>query len=91
MEEFCIERDEHRVTVTGWIDPEKLLKKLKKATRMTVEIVCENEKEESCDESNDESVELVPQQFEPKYSPNCMKSEALMIFSDENPNACVIM
>ncbi|XP_057419072.1 heavy metal-associated isoprenylated plant protein 19-like [Lotus japonicus] len=93
VEEFTIDREKHQVVVTGRFDLEKLLKKLKKTTKMTVEIVSEKDEEESSDESDDESDDelLVMQQFEPEYYPNCMRNETLMMFSDENPNACVIM
>ncbi|XP_057421675.1 heavy metal-associated isoprenylated plant protein 19-like [Lotus japonicus] len=83
VEKFTIDRNKHWVVVTGRIDPKKLLKKLKKTTKMTVEIASEKN-EESCYEC------VMQQQFLP---PNCcIKCEDLMMmFSDENPNACVIL
>lgn len=75
----------HKVVVTGRINPQKLLKKLKKKTRKRVEIVLNKKEEESPKEGFSQPVPW------PSYFDCCLDNEALMIFNDENPNACLIM
>lgn len=89
MEKFITDMNKHMVVVTGRIDPKKVLKKLKKKTGKRVEILS-NKDEESKDESHEsDSLVIVP----PCMFENgcCIKTETLMMFSDENPNACAIM
>lgn len=78
--------NQHMVVVTGRIDPKKVLKKLKKKTGKKVEILS-NKDEESYSES-DRLVIIPPFPFENNC---CIETEDLMMFSDENPNACSIM
>ncbi|KAJ1395167.1 Heavy metal-associated domain, HMA [Sesbania bispinosa] len=90
VEKFITDMNKHRVVVTGRIDPQKVLKKLKKKTGKRVEIVSIKD-EESKDESHesDNIVLLHPIVLEDDYC--CIKTETLMMFSDENPNACALM
>lgn len=76
MEKFTTDMNKHEVVITGRIDPQKVLKKLKKKTGRRVEII-EKEKEES------------PKDL--ALSDCCKNNEVLMMFNDENPNACWIM
>ncbi|XP_025631156.2 heavy metal-associated isoprenylated plant protein 19-like [Arachis hypogaea] len=91
VEKFVTDMNEHRVVVTGRIDPNKVLKKIKKKSGKKVEIV-ENKDEDSNDGFNNErdSIVLVPPcyVFE-KYC--CISTETLMMFNDENPHACALM
>ncbi|KAK7264575.1 hypothetical protein RJT34_32184 [Clitoria ternatea] len=92
VEKFITDMNQHRVVVTGRIDPKKVLKKLKKKTGKRVEIVStKDDHEESNHESRDESDKLVIMQQFVLENDSCLKTEALMMFSDENPNACAIM
>ena len=81
--------NKHKITITGKIDPQKVFKKLRKKTGKKVEIIVEDKKEETPKDINNEifrpSVNSLPL--------DCcfIENEALMMFSDENPNACSIM
>jgi muconolactone delta-isomerase len=79
--------NKHMVIVTGRIDSKKLLKKLIKKTGKKVEIVSIKD-EETNDEYHDMLVIMPPFVYE--YG-CCIKTEDLMMFNDENPNACAIM
>lgn len=87
MEKFTTDMKKHRVVVTGRIDPQKVLKKLKKKTGKKVEIIVK--KEDASKESNDGVSKLDSKQ--PILFDCCNDDEWLMMFSDENPNACSIM
>jgi len=65
------------------------MKKLKKKTGKRVEIV--SKKEEEAEDESHESDELVVMHQFALENDCCMESEAMMIFSDENPNACALM
>ena len=86
MEKFITDMNEHRVVVTGRIDPMKVFKKLKKKTGKKVEIVSNVD-----EEPNDESDQLVMMHQVAPENDSCIKTETIMMFSDENPNACVVM
>ncbi|CAJ2634434.1 unnamed protein product [Trifolium pratense] len=88
METFITDMNRHVVIVTGRIDSNKVLKKLKKKTGKKVEIVSIKDDEETNDESNDMLVIMPPFLYE---NGCCIKTEDLMMFNDENPNACAIM
>lgn len=89
VEKFITDMNKHRVVVTGRIDPMKVLKKLMKKTGKRVEIVS-NKDEEPNDESQESDKLIIMHQFA-LHNDCCIKTEALMMFSDENPNACVLM
>lgn len=73
---------EDRVVVTGRIDPEKVLKKLKKKTGKKVELVVnENEDAENGDE---EAMDTWQDHY---YG----DGETHLMFNDENVNSCTIM
>ncbi|XVE82022.1 hypothetical protein DITRI_Ditri15bG0113500 [Diplodiscus trichospermus] len=90
VKKFITDMNNHTVTITGEIDPKKVLKKLKKKTGKKVEIVVKDEnaeiiKEEISDEISISSINSLPLDC-------CLiENEVLMMFSDENPNACSIM
>ncbi|KAL1372579.1 hypothetical protein HN51_002697 [Arachis hypogaea] len=91
VEKFVTDMNEHRVVVTGRIDPNKVLKKIKKKSGKKVEIV-ENRDEDSNDGFNNErdSIVLVPPYY--VFEKYCgISTETLMMFNDENPNACALM
>lgn len=67
----------------------KVMKKLKKKTGKRVEIVS-NKDEEAKDESHESDKLVVMYQFSLEND-CCIETEAMMIFSDENPNACALM
>ena len=87
MEKFTTDMKKHRVVVTGRIDPQKVLKKLKKKTGKKVEIIVK--KEDASKESNEGVSKL--DSNPPILFDCCNDDEWLMMFSDENPNACSIM
>ncbi|KAK7387848.1 hypothetical protein VNO78_22644 [Psophocarpus tetragonolobus] len=86
VEKFITDMKKHRVEVTGRIDPLKVLKKLKKKTGKRVEIVYKKDKDEvdQCDKL------FITHQF-PLQNDCCIKTHAIMMFSDDNPHACVVM
>lgn len=74
---------EDRVVVTGRINPEKVLKKLKKKTGKKVELLGnENEDGENGDEEEDMG------SWQDHYYGD---GETHMMFNDENANSCTIM
>lgn len=84
---------EHEVVVTGRIDPQKVLKKLKKKTGKRVDMVIDdNNNKESpeveVDEGNNNGDEPVVEAWLFDF---CKDGEVMTMFSDENPNACLIM
>ncbi|XP_050235702.1 heavy metal-associated isoprenylated plant protein 19-like [Mercurialis annua] len=94
VETFTTDMNKHRVIVIGNMNPQKLLKKLKKKTNKRVEIISKkNEEDEDADNGHskkykDHNVSL-PQ--EPFFVDFLCKDELIYAFSDENPNACFIM
>ncbi|KAM5569120.1 heavy metal-associated isoprenylated plant protein 19 [Rosa sericea] len=90
VEKFATDMNNHKVVVTGKIDPEKVLKKLRKKTRKKVEII--DDKEEKPKDASDEGYRARPLIVHPLMFDCCKESDQLlMMFSDENPNACSIM
>ncbi|OIW18458.1 hypothetical protein TanjilG_13210 [Lupinus angustifolius] len=81
--------NKHMAMVTGRFDPNKMLKKLKKKSKK-VEIVSIKEEEKPKDESH-ECDKLILMQPIIVENDCCIKTETLMMFSDENPNACALM
>ncbi|KAL2339094.1 hypothetical protein Fmac_013540 [Flemingia macrophylla] len=89
VEKFITDMNKHRVVVTGRVDPKAVLKKLKKKTGKKVDII--STKEEEPDKESHESNQLViMHQFELEND-CCIKTQTMMMFSDENPNACALM
>ncbi|KAH6808583.1 hypothetical protein C2S51_026366 [Perilla frutescens var. frutescens] len=88
VEKFTTDMMNNKVVITGRIDPEKVLKKLKKKTRKKVELlVMENQDAENGrdEEMNSSSVEVMGSWQDHG------DGEAHMMFSDENANSCTIM
>lgn len=83
MEKFTTDMNKHKVVVTGKMDPQKVLKKLRKKTGKKVEIVVD--KEEKPNDASDEGNLAKP------FFDCCKETDILMMFSDENPNACCMM
>ncbi|XP_029129009.1 heavy metal-associated isoprenylated plant protein 19-like [Cajanus cajan] len=89
VEKFITDMNKHRVVVTGRIDPKEVLKKLKKKTGKKVEII-PNKDEEPREESHERDQLVLMHQFQLEND-CCMKTQTMMMFSDENPNACALM
>uniref|UniRef100_A0A7N0ZXK3 HMA domain-containing protein n=1 Tax=Kalanchoe fedtschenkoi TaxID=63787 RepID=A0A7N0ZXK3_KALFE len=99
VERFTTDMKRNRVVITGKIDPEKVMKTLKKKTGKRVELVPAAKQEP----------EKVVDEKQIMESPSGQDGEALMkelvlfggshwrgcdlmtMFSDENPNACSVM
>ncbi|CAK9156630.1 unnamed protein product, partial [Ilex paraguariensis] len=92
VEKFMTDMTKHKVVVTGRINPEKVLKKLKKKTGKRAEIVINKE-----DPKNDAKEEDSALQGTSKQVADCLVFDyfgdclVYTMFSDENPNACSIM
>ncbi|XP_012452924.2 heavy metal-associated isoprenylated plant protein 19 [Gossypium raimondii] len=82
VEKFTTDMNKNKVVVTGKIDPQKVLEKLRKKTGNKVEIVGKVEEKEN-EKANDISIQY--------SNSSLLENEAFMMFSDENPNACSIM
>lgn len=97
MEKFTTDMNNHKVVATGKFDPQKVLKKLKKKTGKRAEIVVNKEKAPNNITESNGSSELSVQSKVAPDPPLIMfdyckdQNELLMMFSDENPNACSIM
>lgn len=89
MEKFTTDTNKHKVVVTGRFDPQKVLKKLKKKTGKRVEVLVNKEKTPTSSNGED----LVPEEVSDPPMFDCCEeiNEMLIMFSDENPNACSIM
>ncbi|XP_039048747.1 heavy metal-associated isoprenylated plant protein 19 [Hibiscus syriacus] len=84
VDKFTTDINKNKVVVTGNIDPQKVLKKLRKKTGKKVEIVGKVEETEKEKDKNSD----VRAMYE---NSSLLDKEAFMMFSDENPNACSIM
>ncbi|KAL4387566.1 hypothetical protein GQ457_09G022980 [Hibiscus cannabinus] len=84
VEKFMTDMNQNKVIVTGKIDPQQALKKLRKKTGKKVEIVGKvEEKEDEKEETGDVSTIC--------ENSTLVDDEAFVMFSDENPNACSLM
>ncbi|KAK5794343.1 hypothetical protein PVK06_035565 [Gossypium arboreum] len=81
VEKFTTDMNKNKVVITGKIDLQKVLEKLRKKTGKKVEIV--GEVEEKNEKANDISIQYA--------NSSLLENESFMMFSDENPNACLIM
>ncbi|XP_014506754.1 heavy metal-associated isoprenylated plant protein 19 [Vigna radiata var. radiata] len=90
VEKFITDMKKNLVVVTGWIDPMKVKKKLKKKTGKRVEIVRNEDEEVAKDDSHESDKLVVMYQFAVEND-CCIETEATMILSDENPHACALM
>lgn len=92
METFTTDMNKHKVVVIGCIDPQKLVKKLKKKTGKRVEIIVKKEEEEEEKEkATKENYDNQGNDAGPPFFLDFCEEELLMSFSDENPNACSVM
>ncbi|KAH7573644.1 hypothetical protein ACOSP7_007427 [Xanthoceras sorbifolium] len=93
VETFTTDMNKHKVVVRGRIDPKKLLKKLKRKTGKRVEIVINNNNKQESSEvvTNEENRAPGAAVRDLPLFDCCKDSPLLMMFSDENPNACSIM
>ncbi|KAH1046488.1 hypothetical protein J1N35_037272, partial [Gossypium stocksii] len=83
VEKFTTDMNKNKVVITGKLDPQKVLEKLRKKTGKKVEIVGKVEEEEKENvKANDISIQYA--------NSSLLENEAFMMFSDENPNACSI-
>ncbi|XP_059288178.1 heavy metal-associated isoprenylated plant protein 19-like [Lycium ferocissimum] len=94
VEEFMTDMNKHRVVVKGRINPDKVLKKLKKKTGKKVEMLTKKEDAKKKSEEKEGDIQLKPS---PKEIADalmlefCGDSVLYTMFSDENANACSIM
>ncbi|XP_038874702.1 heavy metal-associated isoprenylated plant protein 19 [Benincasa hispida] len=93
VEKFVTDMGKHKVVVMGKFDPQKVMKKLRKKTGKAVEMVVDKGAT-----ANDATVvkdleRSDPNNFNLLMMSNCCKESArlLVLFSDENPNACCLM
>ncbi|KAK4425746.1 Heavy metal-associated isoprenylated plant protein 19 [Sesamum alatum] len=90
VEKFVTDMNGHKVIVTGRIDPQKVLKKLRKETGKSVELVVEDEDGE--DHGEGEVIENDGEQaMDSRIVHYYGDGEIHMMFNDENANACTIM
>ncbi|KAI3469493.1 hypothetical protein Pfo_026156 [Paulownia fortunei] len=89
VEKFMTDMTNNKVVVTGRIDPQKVLKKLKKKTGKRVELVVEDKDAKDGEkEGIEDTAEQVTDSWLLHYYGD---SEIHMMFNDENANACSIM
>ncbi|KAH7522454.1 hypothetical protein FEM48_Zijuj07G0140000 [Ziziphus jujuba var. spinosa] len=99
VEKFATDMNKHKVVVMGKFDPQKVLKKLKKKTGKKVEIVVDHKGEDVQKDGSNYEGDLAMEGRDyvkavdnhPFWIDYCKEMELLMMFSDENPNACLIM
>ncbi|WJZ86985.1 hypothetical protein VitviT2T_006394 [Vitis vinifera] len=88
VEKFTTDMKKHKATVRGAINPEKILKKLKKKTGKRVEILVTEEEKDDESSDDDESRENT---VESLISWDWTDSAAFEMFNEENANACSVM
>lgn len=88
MEAVKVDMNSHRAIVTGEVDPEKVVKKLKKKTGKRAEIITRKIEMApaagECSSNTSEASAVIPDHFDQTLV------AGLSLFSDENPNACSI-
>lgn len=96
VEKFTTDMRKHNVIVTGKFDPQKVMKKIRKKLGKVVEMVID--KSSSATAKDQATVAKESDRSDPNNASqlmmfNCCKESAqlLVLFSDENPNACCIM
>ncbi|XP_022761197.1 heavy metal-associated isoprenylated plant protein 19 [Durio zibethinus] len=89
VEKFMTDMNKHKVIIIGNFDPQKVSKKLRKKTGKKVEILIKEKQEETPKDTTNE----ISETYVNSLPLDCcfIENEALMMFSDENPNACSIM
>ncbi|KAH7859204.1 hypothetical protein Vadar_033065 [Vaccinium darrowii] len=93
VEKFVTDMVRHKVIVTGRINPEKVLKKLRKKTGKKVEIMAKKEDSKDPPKEEDSTIDGIPTHVMTRSMVlgYCGDSDLYMMFSDENANACSIM
>ncbi|CDO98925.1 unnamed protein product [Coffea canephora] len=96
VETFMTDMPRQRVAVKGRINPEKVVQKIKKKTGKRVEILINEEGDDthSDKEDGDSALQETSEQLQiqqPLLLDPCWDSEIYTMFSDENPNACSTM
>ncbi|KAF3457292.1 hypothetical protein FNV43_RR01949 [Rhamnella rubrinervis] len=98
VEKFSTDMNNHRVVVMGKFDPQKVAKKLRKKTGKKVYIVADNEEDHepkdtgaNCEGDHQAIIQGITDLNPFLIDYNCKEMEMLMMFSDENPNACLVM
>lgn len=83
----------HKVVVIGKFDPQKVMKKLRKKTGKAVEMVVDKGTTVKDAAVANDSERTNLNNANQLMMLNCCKESAqlLVLFSDENPNACYIM
>ncbi|XP_042505614.1 heavy metal-associated isoprenylated plant protein 19 [Macadamia integrifolia] len=89
VEKFTTDMTKHKVTVMGRMNPKKVLKKLKKKTGKRVEIVGDNDGSNGGDVSGKGN--SLKEGSDPLVFGEWDQCAMFTMFSDENPNACLIM
>ncbi|XP_073119547.1 heavy metal-associated isoprenylated plant protein 19 [Henckelia pumila] len=88
VEKFMTDTKNHRLKITGRIDPQKVMKKLKKKTGKSVELVDEEDNHDNNERNKGDLGEQVMDSWMVDFFDD---SELHMMFNDENANACSIM
>lgn len=88
-----IDMGKHKVVVMGKFDPHKVMKKLREKTGKAVEMVVDKGSMVKDATAAKDSERSDPNNSNQLMMLNCCKESAqlLVLFSDENPNACCIM
>ncbi|XP_075478019.1 heavy metal-associated isoprenylated plant protein 19-like [Primulina tabacum] len=87
VEKFMTDMKNHRVMITGRINPQKVMKKLKRKTGKRVELVDEEDHDNNEGNKGDMGEQVMDYWMADRFD----DSELHMMFSDENANACSIM
>ncbi|PKA65504.1 Heavy metal-associated isoprenylated plant protein 26 [Apostasia shenzhenica] len=96
VEEAKVDMNEHKAMIIGEIEPEKLLKQIKKKTGKRAEIITLKEVgvsgNKKCPKSLDCNEEMIDQNNVVFEDFNHSKYDIYFkMFSDDNPNACLII
>ena len=93
VETFTTDIIRHQVTIIGRINPEKVAKRIKKKTGKIADILSLKEYTEGFKNDEDSFLEeMIQKQFIDSLIIEYVgPSEAYLLFSDENANACSIM
>ncbi|EYU43848.1 hypothetical protein ABFS82_07G024800 [Erythranthe guttata] len=92
VETFTTDVTNHRVVITGKINPHKVEKKLKKKTGKKVELLVGEEEDDEERERKQERENGAEQAMDDSWPVHYYgDGEIHMVFNDENANACSIM
>lgn len=89
VEKFMTDMTNHKVVITGRIDPQKVLKKLNKKTGKRVELVVEEDDDRDGEgQERENGAEQATDSWLVHYYGD---GEIHMMLNDENANACSLM